>query len=95
MVGAYESLAVVYVQVLWRDKMYDVDSFEFKTKHPDARIVNEKAFRSMIMRNCHSKQQCMEFYEREGIEFIKYMGEHKGYHEFREYYEGAFKGLNK
>ena len=73
--------------------MYDIDSWKFKIKYPDARIVNEKAFRTMIMRNCHSKKQCMDFYDREGIKFIRYVGEVKGYHEFREYYEGAFKGM--
>jgi len=73
--------------------LVEIYSPEFKQAHPEGRLVHEKAFRTMTMRNCHSKQQCLEFYAREGIRFIRYMGEEDGYHKFREYYESAFKGL--
>ncbi len=66
--------------------MIDVDSKEFQEKY---KILYEKAFCKMRMRNCHSKQQCLDFYEREGVKFIRYEGEEDGYHLFKEFYQEA------
>jgi hypothetical protein len=71
-------------------KILDVDSKEFKK---DYILLYEGAFRKMMMRDCHSKQQCIDFYEREGIQFIRYEGKKDGYHKFKEFYSAAIRKL--
>ena len=49
-------------------------------------VINHEAYREMMMSSKHSREQCLRFYAREGIEVIEYMGEYGGYHHFKEYY---------